>query len=163
MGVTDLARAGGWWPGWLLPGAVFVAHLVATLGMVGVIWFVQVVHYPLFGLVGGAGFPGYAAEHGRRTTWVVAGPMLAELGTGVLLLWRRPNAMPAWAAWCGLALLLVVWASTFGLQVPRHGELAGGFDARAHRRLVRSNWVRTAAWSARGVLVAGVAARLVAE
>jgi hypothetical protein len=28
-------------------------HLAATLYMVGVIWFVQVVHYPLFSKVGG--------------------------------------------------------------------------------------------------------------
>jgi hypothetical protein len=141
-------------------GALFVAHLVATLMMVGVIWFVQLVHYPLFAGVGAAGFPGYAAEHGRRATWVVAAPMLVELGTGLALLWRRPAAMPAGWAWAGAALLLVVWGSTFGLQVPRHAELAGGFDARAHRRLVGGNWVRTAAWSARGGLVTLVAVRV---
>ncbi len=145
-----------------LPALLFVAHLAVTLAMVGVIWFVQVVHYPLFAGVGAAGFRAYAAEHGRRTTWVVAAPMLLELATGVALLWRRPAAMPAEWAWSGVALLGVVWGSTFGLQVPRHEELAGGFDPRAHRRLVRGNWVRTAAWSARGALVALVAARALA-
>ncbi len=145
-----------------LPALLFVAHLVVTLAMVGVIWFVQVVHYPLFAGVGEVGFRAYAAEHGRRTTWVVAAPMLLELATGVALLWRRPASMPAEWAWGGVALLGVVWGSTFGLQVPRHEELGGGFDARAHRRLVRGNWVRTAAWSARGALVTLVAARAIA-
>jgi hypothetical protein len=146
---------------WLVPG-LFVAHLAATLVMVGVIWFVQVVHYPLFAGVGAAGFRGYAAEHGRRTTWVVAPPMLVELGTGLMLVWRRPDAMPAAWAWAGVALLAVVWAATFGLAVPRHAELGRGFDARAHRRLVRSNWVRTVAWTLRGALVVLVAARTAA-
>ena len=142
-----------------VPALVFVVHLVATLVMVGVIWFVQVVHYPLFAAVGAADSRAYAAEHGRRTTWVVAAPMLAELGTGLALVWRRPAVMPAAWAWLGVALLAAVWASTAGLQVPRHAELAAGFDARAHRRLVRGNWLRTAAWTARGVLVAAVAWR----
>jgi hypothetical protein len=141
---------------------VLLLNLASTGVMIGVIWFVQVVHYPLFAGVGAAGFCGYAVEHARRTTWVVAPPMLIELGTGLALLWRRPDMMPlTWAA-TGLVLLAVVWAATFGLAVPRHAELGRGFDARAHRRLVRTNWVRTAAWTARGALVAAVVVRAVA-
>jgi hypothetical protein len=135
----------------------FAAHLAATLVMTGVIWFVQVVHYPLFARVGAGGFRAYAAEHGRRTTWVVAAPMLVELGTGAALLWRRPAFVPAPAAWAGAALLAAIWLSTWGLQVPRHADLAAGFDARAHRRLVVGNWLRTAAWTARAGLLAALA------
>lgn len=142
------------------PALLFAVHAAATWAMVGLIWFVQVVHYPLFAGVGPAGYARYAAEHARRTTWVVALPMLAELATGAALaLWRRPAFVGAGAAWAGLALLGVVWASTALLQVPRHDELARGFDARAHHRLVRGNWVRTAAWTARGALVLWLAAR----
>jgi hypothetical protein len=151
---SDALLAAPW-----VPGALFVLHLAATLYMVGVIWFVQLVHYPLFAGVGAAGFGAYAAEHGRRTTWVVAGPMLVELATAVALLWRRPAAMPATWAMGGAALVVVVWASTVVLQAPRHTELGGGWDARAHARLVRTNWLRTVAWTARGALVAAVAVR----
>ena len=55
--------------------AVLLAHFAATLFMTGVIWFVQVVHYPLFDRVQGDRFSVYAASHGRLTTWVVAPPM----------------------------------------------------------------------------------------
>ncbi len=145
------------------PAALFVAHAAATWAMVGLIWFVQVVHYPLFAGVGASGYARYQAEHARRTTWVVAAPMLGELATGLALaLWRRPPFVPAAAAWAGLALLAAVWASTGLWQVPRHDELARGFDPSAHRRLVRSNWARTAAWTARGALVAWLAARALA-
>jgi hypothetical protein len=37
--------------------------------------------------------------------------------------------------------------------VPRHSELARGFDEMSHRRLVVANPVRTAAWTARGAVV----------
>jgi hypothetical protein len=57
------------------------AHLMSTLIMVGLIWFVQVVHYPLMADVGPREFRRYAPLHQSRTTFVVAGPMLTEAGT----------------------------------------------------------------------------------
>ena len=53
---------------------VLLAHAAATLYMVGLIWFVQVVHSPLFSRVGADGFVPYAAAHGVLTTWVVGPP-----------------------------------------------------------------------------------------
>lgn len=137
---------------------LFLVHLAATLFMVGVIWFVQVVHYPLFGRVGAAGFVAYAEAHSRLTGYVVAPPMLAELATGVALLFRRPEGVPAALPWAGFALLAAAWASTALLQVPKHRALGAGFDRAAHRFLVTSNWLRTAAWSGRGLVVIWMAA-----
>jgi hypothetical protein len=131
--------------------AIVLAHAGATLFMTGLIWFVQVVHYPLFAAAAGPRFDAYARRHAQRTTWVVGPPMLAELATAVLLVWLRPAAVPAWQPWAGLALLAVVWASTAFVQVPCHAALAAGFDGRAHRRLTASNWVRTTAWSLRSI------------
>jgi hypothetical protein len=67
---------------WLL-----IFHGAATLYMTGVIWFVQIVHYPLFSRVGQPGFSEYAREHVRRTGRVVAGPMLVELASAVAVVW----------------------------------------------------------------------------
>jgi sterol desaturase/sphingolipid hydroxylase (fatty acid hydroxylase superfamily) len=70
---------------------IFVANLAATWFMVGLIWFVQVVHYPLFAAVpAGEPFAAYHRQHVRRTTWVVAPVMLVELVTAVALLLARP-------------------------------------------------------------------------
>lgn len=57
---------------------VLLAHVAATLFMVGVIWFVQVVHYPLFPRVGPEKFSLYLEAHSRLTTYVVGSPMLVE-------------------------------------------------------------------------------------
>jgi hypothetical protein len=138
-----------------------LAHLAATLYMVGVIWFVQVVHYPLFSRVGPEKFSLYSKAHSRLTTYVVGPPMLAEAATALLLVFRRPEGVPLAAALTGLALVVVVWLSTALLQVPCHTTLRSGFDRRAWSGLVLSNWVRTVAWSARGGLVLWMAARVI--
>ena len=46
-------------------------NLACTLYMVGLIWFVQVVHYPLMAKVGVQGYETYQQAHMRLTTWVV--------------------------------------------------------------------------------------------
>jgi hypothetical protein len=136
-----------------LDAALLLGHAAATLAMAGVIWFVQVVHYPLFAAVAPERFAGYESGHRRLTTVVVAPLMLVELATAVALVIRPAAAAePRWAVWAGLALLAVIWSSTFFVQVPLHEKLAAGFDGAAHRRLVRGNWVRTAGWTARAGL-----------
>jgi hypothetical protein len=131
---------------------VLLLHAASTLWMTGLIWFVQVVHYPLFALVGPSGFATYEHAHTTRTTLVVGPPMLLELATTVALLGLASDAVPRSAAWTGAALLAVIWLSTALLQVPQHSLLSFGFDARASEFLVQSNWVRTIGWSLRAVL-----------
>ena len=139
---------------------VFLLHLLATLTMLGVIWTVQVVHYPLFARVGAAGWAAYEAAHQARITRVVGPAMVLELVTAVWLVLHRPAAFPAWAVVAGLVLAGLVWASTALVQVPLHAALSGGaFDAEAHARLVATNWVRTALWSVRAGLVLWLASR----
>jgi hypothetical protein len=127
-------------------------NAAATLYMTGVIWFVQIVHYPLMARVGRSGFVAYERLHTRWTTWVVAPPMLVEAGTAVLLA-LNPGRIPAWQAWNGLGLVLGIWLSTAVLQVPQHRKLEAGFDGRAHAHLVRTNWIRVALWTARALFV----------
>ena len=133
--------------------AVLLVHVGATLFMVGLIWFVQVVHYPLFGSVGRQGFAEYSRAHSRLTGFVVGPPMLVEAGTAVALVLRPPDGVPFSLPLLGFVLLAVVWLSTAFLQSPQHGVLGEGFVADSHRFLVVSNWVRTVCWTARGVLV----------
>lgn len=131
---------------------MLLAHLAATWAMVGLIWLVQVVHYPLFAHVGESAFVEYERRHQARITWVVAPLMLVELLLAVGLVARPAPHAPRWVAWLGLGLLGVAWLSTFLIQVPLHERLARGFDATAHRWLVDSNWLRTSAWTLRGAL-----------
>lgn len=133
----------------ILMTAILLLHAAATIAMCGIIWFVQVVHYPLFQRVGKRGFSEYENIHERLTARVVAPTMLVEAVTATALVIGLPTEL---LAWWGLGLLIVIWASTFLLQVPQHRRLELGFDAAAHRRLVNTNWLRTFGWTARGAL-----------
>ena len=120
----------------------------SALAMTGVIWFVQVVHYPLFGAVGGDAWPDYHQGHTRRVTHVVAPLMVAELASAGVLAARDATAL----ALAGAALAAATWMLTFALAVPEHRRLERGFDAAAARRLVTAGWLRTAAWTAHGAV-----------
>lgn len=131
----------------------FLAQLAATLYMAGLIWLVQVVHYPLFAKVGREAFAEYHHLHMAWISPVVMVPMLVELLGAALLLVDRPPWMPAWAAIGGLALVGVAWGSTFFFSVPAHTALGRGLDPVVVDRLVATNWIRLAAWTARGGLL----------
>jgi hypothetical protein len=134
--------------------AIIAIHACATLFMTGLIWFVQVVHYPLFARVGTDGFTGYSEAHQRLTTLVVGPAMLVEAVTAALLVFMRPPGVSPALLWTGLSLLGAIWLSTAFLQVPLHGRLASGFSSEVCDALVSTNWIHTVAWSLRGCLVA---------
>ncbi len=137
------------------PHTLAVLHAAPTWFLTGLIWFVQIAHYPLFPLVGDRHFAAYERAYTARVTRVVLPAMLAELALALWLWWIAPPAQAPWAT-TGLLLLAAVWASTFLLQVSCHAVLARHPDARTMRRLVATNWLRTAAWTLR----AGIALRL---
>ncbi len=128
-------------------------QLATTLMMTGVIWLVQIVHYPLFQFVGDARYGEFHRAHMNWITYVVAPLMVTEAVTAVLILFYPPPNSDSRVLWLALVLVGVVWASTFFLQVPLHEKLANGFDAGVHRTLVNTNWIRTVAWTLRSALV----------
>lgn len=133
-------------------GPLVWGHLAVTLVLVGLIWTIQLVHYPLMGMVGAESFPAYHAAHSARITLLVGPLMVAEALSALLLALHPPEGLSGRACWLGLGLVAVIWLSTALVQVPAHETLGRSFDAGVHAWLVRSNWVRTLAWSARGGL-----------
>ena len=131
---------------------ILLANVAAVIFMTGFIWTVQLVHYPLFDRVGEEAFPAYETAH-NRLFFLVAGPgILATLATAVLLIFVRPQQVPLAAVILGLALFAVIVVSTTLFQAPQHQALSGGFDRDAYNFLLNTNWIRTAAWSAYGIL-----------
>ena len=132
---------------------VLAAHLAATWALFGLIWVVQLAIYPQYGRIEGRGFRRYHDSYTTGITAVVGPLMAVELLTGAWLLLSPAEAdhRLLWAA--GFGLIVFNWAHTGLVAVPLHGTLGAGFDDRAHRRLVRMNWLRTMAWTLRGALV----------
>lgn len=132
---------------------LLILQIASTLIMTGVIWIIQLVQYPYFSHVNAENFPKYHAAHTFWITPVVAPTMIVELITSILIIFYPPKNIDAKLLYLSLILTLIVWASTFFIQIPYHNKLANGFDADAHRLLVNTNWIRTIAWSIRAILV----------
>ena len=132
---------------------ILLINLASTIFLTGLIWLVQIIQYPGFAFVETEKFRAFHASYTFWITPIVAPAMLLELLTSALLLFYSPENIDSKLIWLGLVLTIIVWASTFFIQVPLHEKLALGFDAEAHSALVNTNWIRTIAWSLRGVLV----------
>ncbi|MFM7108825.1 MAG: hypothetical protein ACKOZU_09560 [Planctomycetaceae bacterium] len=128
------------------------AQALASSAMCGIIWFVQVIHYPSFALVGGDG-RSFAQVNRRRTAPVVLVFMLVEAATAAVIAWSPPAGVPPLVAAAGLGLVVANVLSTAVVQLPLHGRLArDGHDPARVAALVRSNWLRTVLWTMRAVL-----------
>ena len=128
-------------------------QVATTWAMTGVIWFVQLVQYPGFARMDTTSFPEFHAHHSSSISIIVAPLMIAEAISSVAFLWAPLRVQTPAQIWLGIGLIAFIWASTFLLQVPAHSQLGSGFDEGTWRMLVRTNWLRTLAWSARAGLV----------
>lgn len=130
---------------------LLIIHFALTCFMTGLIWLVQLVHYPLMASVSPQRFVEFEKSHQRRISLIVAPAMLGEAVTAALLIYTR-SATPLFVT--NAVLVATLWLSTALVQMPHHRRLERGFDAGVHRRLVATNWLRTAIWSARSVMLA---------
>lgn len=132
---------------------LLLSHGAVTWSLVGLIWTIQVVHYPLFREVGPERFIAYHQRHMALVSRVVGPLMLAEIGTAAWLLSLGERSILFLGS---LAALALIWVSTWLFQVPLHRKLASGYDASSIQKLVRTNVWRTAGWTIRGICVAAV-------
>ena len=132
---------------------ILMLNVCSTLFLMGFIWFVQFVQYPLFVHIGTENFSEYQNRYGQRTRILVAAPMLVEAITSVLLIWHPPTATSNALLILGLGLVCVIWSATLFFQTPNHNELLRGFQVSPYRMLVWTNWTRLIAWTLRAILV----------
>jgi len=135
---------------------LLIVHAAATWFMVGLIWTIQSVHYPLFARVGSDGFAAYEAEHASRMGRLLAVPAGLEVASAAALVWERPDGVGLLVVLVAGVLLVAIWIITAVVHVPLHGRLHEGPDPVAVRRLVAGNRIRTGLWTARGLFVVGM-------
>ena len=142
---AERPRDEAWW------GRTVIAHAVTTWFMVGLIWTIQVVHYPSFVDVGPDEYVDFQAAHVDRIGVLLAVPWalegLSTVGLILLARSRREMVTVAVAAAAGAAVLLISGLAS----APAHSELADGFDIAVHDRLMVWNLVRALLWTIKGV------------
>ncbi len=130
-----------------------IIHFGATGFMVGLMWTIHVVHYPLFALVNEPYRP-FQEAHMSRITALLALPWGIEVLTAVGLLLAAAAGQQRTLSIAGIVLVGLVLAITAFGAAPIHGQLVDQFDADLHQRLLRVDLIRTLMWSAR-LVVAG--------
>lgn len=140
---------------------VLLSNIAATMAMVGIIWFVQIVHYPLYTRINPDAFPNYEVAHVNLITLVVGPIMFIEAITALLILLSPPENVPLWLLVVALLLVVTIWAITLFVNVPQHNALSFSFDEQTHRMLILSNWTRTIAWSFRGAIMLWVLSQMI--
>jgi hypothetical protein len=132
--------------------ALLVVHLAAVWFCVGLVWVVQVLVYPGFRGADRGHWREHHDRHTRLMARTVSGPWAVQGVTCAVLLGWRPDGAPFWLAALAAVCGAVTVAVTVGVSVPCHRRLAVAYDDVVLDRLVRTNWYRTAAWTAGGVV-----------
>jgi hypothetical protein len=133
-----------------------LVHLVATGFMVGLIWTIHAVHYPLFALVPEPYQP-FQEAHMRRISWLLVAPWGIEVLSAAGLVVLAEQSDERALAVVGLGLVGAIVAVTGLLAAPAHGRLRERFDADQHDHLMRVDLIRTLLWSARGGVALAIA------
>ena len=128
---------------------LLILHALATWAMFGLIWMVQLVHYPSFLQIDRERFRSFAKFHVDRISFIVVPLMFLELFTGVgLCLIPGVESNRIWFV-IGFILIVILWLVTALTSVPLHRRLLQGVDEGSIRRLIAWNWVRTSLWTIR--------------
>ena len=120
--------------------------------MVGVIWVIQLLHYPSFHFINDQKYIEFQHFHMQRISFIVVPVMLIELASALLLAYFFESSLTIIL----LALVLGIWAITFIFFTNMHQKLTDGYDHSIVDRLVQINWARTALWSLRLIILLSI-------
>jgi hypothetical protein len=126
-------------------------QLISCAFMTGLIWTIQLLHYPAFKFIAEDQFKNFHLFHSRNITFIVLPIMLLELVTAIILAIQFSYSK---IFLINIITLLLIWACTFFLSVPLHNSLSGSMNINVIDRLVLTNWPRTFLWSMRLILLA---------
>ncbi len=124
-------------------------NLALSWGLLILIWLVQVIIYPGFHRIPPDIFIDYHRWYVKRISCIVLPLMISE--AGMTTWWLLDAGTPG--AIISTVLVVIIWFSTFLLQVPIHNRLKSGKKDVLIRRLVATNWIRTIAWSLKSLVI----------
>ena len=124
-------------------------HFLSTSLMVGIIWVIQLLHYPTFHFIKESDYVEFQHFHMQRISFIVVPAMILELLSAFMLVYYiRSNLLNF-----GLIILLVIWLITFVFFTKLHQSLLEGYDKIIVDKLVQINWSRTVLWSLRLIIL----------
>lgn len=126
------------------------SHYIVSFILLGLIWTIQLVHYPSFVYVSSERFIDFEKMHTFKISLVVMPLMIIELITALSMLYLNSMNVPSMAY---TAIIVFIWLSTFTFSVPCHKKLYLGKDIKIIKKLISTNWIRTILWSIKASLL----------
>ena len=130
---------------------VLLGHLIFTSIMTGVIWVIQIVHYPSFHFIEKELYTAFQKFHMNKISIIVIPIMLAELITGMMLFLDKSPKSPFLII--SFVILVLIWLITGVFFSKAHNELIAGYQELVVNQLVAMNWIRTLLWTLRLLLL----------
>ncbi|MCH1437556.1 MAG: hypothetical protein L7U70_05680 [Flavobacteriales bacterium] len=121
-----------------------ILNLALSGILMGIILMTQFISYPLLKSIPKDAFTDYHATYTGFIAPLVGPLMVFELIVISILTFQDPtNTIHIASA----VLVIMIWLSTFLIQVPLHNKLAKAYHAGRINSLIHSNWIRTLGWS----------------
>ncbi len=136
-----------------MSNALFVIQYFSSLFMTGLIWLVQMTHYPYFFYTSDKEFVHAQSFHMRSISYVVMPIMVIELISAIYLLIEPEFKLIKLEIIIAFILLILIWITTYFLSVPLHEKLLEGKDISHIDKLVISNWWRTILWTLKSLIL----------
>lgn len=128
---------------------VTLLEIASTWALIGLIWLIQLTHYPTFRYIDRHKWASFHKHHTFSISLIVMPLMLIELGVAIYLSLYTPSIIE----YIKLILVGLIWLNTFLQAVPLHNKLAYAKKEKLIERLIRVNWIRTIFWSLKGIII----------
>ena len=122
-------------------------HFASTAVMVGVIWVIQLLHYPTFYYIEKNNYSQFQKFHMNRISYIVIPAMVIEMLSGIMLVIINDDFI------ISFSLLVCIWIITFVFFTNIHQRLLSKYENTAVEKLVNLNWIRTVFWTVRLVIL----------
>lgn len=124
--------------------SVEIVQLLVDFGMVVLIWIVQLIIYPSFLYYDARNLDIWHSQYTARFMFIVMPLMLVQLGIAIYQFILSIELFTL----IHLALVGLLWASTFLQFIPMHSKISSGEGSRVLlNSLVSKNWGRTFLWT----------------
>lgn len=133
--------------------AVFYLYIFLCVAATVLMWFMQIVHYPLMSYTDPAKWEAFS-EKRRMLTMMITYPLMAfEVLTGftLLVIATQSKTYPLFATSLLILVCLIIY--TFMYLNPHLKKMTGPNDSQNHQRFLKLHWVRTIGWTVRFLLM----------
>lgn len=125
---------------------LFLSQFTLSAALLGILWFVQLIHYPLYGKIK-EDFVKYEKEHIKRTTLFLTPLIILDLLLNTFLVIKLSSQNCGLMLGFSLAFNVMTWLSTFSFQVEQHKKLSVKFSRKVVSDLIKTCWIRTSFWT----------------